>query len=189
MRRVRYQVACSLDGYIAGPNGEYDWIVADPEIDFGALMAQFDTLLMGRRTFELAGSAGVGMGGMQSVVFSRTLRPEDHPGVRIVSDRAEEVIAELKSRPGKDIWLFGGGDLFRSLLAVGCVDSVEPAVIPILLGGGIPLFPAPAERCSLRLTGQRTYPSGIVLLEYAVGGRGAEGSATASEPPLPPEVH
>jgi dihydrofolate reductase len=167
MRRVRYQVACSLDGYIAGPNGEADWIVSDPDIDFGEIFRQFDALVMGRRTYEALAGGG-GFPGMEVVVASRTLRPEDHPGVEIVADGLEERLRALRAAPGKDIWLFGGGDLFRSLLALGCVDTVEPAVIPVLLGGGIPLLPPPAERSALALTGQKVYGSGIVLLEYAV---------------------
>lgn len=171
MRRVRYQVACSLDGYIAGPNGEYDWIVMDPEIDFDALLAEFDTLLMGRKTFEATPG---GFPGMKVFVFSRSLRQEDHPGVTIVSDRVRETLDDLRSQPGRDIWLFGGGELFRSLLELGCVDTVEPAVIPVVLGGGRPLLPAPAARRALSLTGQRLYEgSGIVRLEYDVVRPGA----------------
>jgi len=169
MRRIRYQVASSLDGYIAGPEGDYDWIVSDPAIDFKALFAQFDTLLMGRRTYEGLGSGGSGMfSGMQIYVFSRTMGPKAPKGVTLVRDNAAQVLDELKARPGKDIWLFGGGELFRSLLDLGYVDSVEPAVIPILLGGGVPMLPSPAIRKRLSLTGHRIYPSGIALLEYAV---------------------
>jgi dihydrofolate reductase len=170
MRRVRYQVAASLDGYIAGPNDEYDWIVMDPDIDFAGLFAQFDTFLMGRRTFEVMARQGGGMtAGARTYVFSRTLRQEDHPEVTVVADKPEETVAALRAESGKDIWLFGGGSLFRSLLEAGLVDSVEVAVVPVLVGGGVPLLPAPAPRRSLRLTGHRVYPkSGIVLLEYAV---------------------
>jgi len=170
MRRIRYRVAASLDGYIAGPNGEYDWIPMDPEIDFAGMMAQFDTYLMGRRTYEVAGAGGgPGTGEMEVWVFSRTLRPEDHPGVTIVADDVEERLRELRSRPGKDIWLFGGGALFRSLLELGQVDTVEVAVMPVLLGGGIPLLPTPAVRRTLLLTGHRVYgKTGTVLLEYSV---------------------
>src|SRR5688572_31434946 len=102
MRRIRYQVACSLDGYIAGPNGEYDWIVADPEIDFKALFAQFDTLLMGCRTFEGLGEGAGMFGRMKIVVFSRTMRPEAHKNVTVVRDNPAEVLDDLKSKPGKD---------------------------------------------------------------------------------------
>ena len=165
-RRVRYQVACSLDGYIAGPDGEYDWIVMDPDIDFEALFNEFDTLLMGRRTFETAGAT---FPGMKVVVFSRTLRQADHPDVTVVSDNIKGAVDALRAQPGKDIWLYGGGELFQTLLALDCVDTVEPAVIPILLGGGRPLLPAPSVRRSLTFTGQRVYEkSGIVLLKYDV---------------------
>jgi dihydrofolate reductase len=168
-RRVRYQVAMSLDGYIAGPNGEADWIVMDPEIDFGALFAQFDTFLMGRKTFETMAGGSMGGKGTKTIVFSRTLRQQDHPKVRIVSESIEEAVAALKAEPGKDIWLFGGGSLFRSFLEAGLVDSVEVAVVPVLLGGGIPLLPVPARQTKLSLTRQRIYQqSGIALLEYAV---------------------
>jgi dihydrofolate reductase len=169
MRRLRYQVACSLDGYIADADGGHDWIVADPDIDFGTLAAQFDTLLMGRRTWEVTG--GGGMPGMEVVVCSRTLRAADHPRVQIFGDGVEDAVRALKSKPGRDIWLYGGGVLFRSLLDARLVDTVEPAVIPILLGGGVPLLPAPPLRQRLVLKRHRLYEkSGIVLLEYDVVG-------------------
>jgi dihydrofolate reductase len=160
----------SLDGYIAGPNGEYDWIIMDPAIDFGAMFAQFDTLLMGRRTYELTRSqgGGGGMPGMRVVVFSRTLQPADCPDVTLVSDDAAARVADLKRQEGKDIWLFGGGDLFRSLLAAGQVDAVELAVIPVLLGAGIPMLPTPCPRASLRLASSKALGSGILLLNYDV---------------------
>ena len=167
MRRIRYSVAASLDGYIAGPGGEYDWIVQDPEIDFGALFAQFDTFLMGRRTFE--GMIGGPKLNGKVIVFSSTLRQEDHPEVTIVAGNERETVEALRQEPGKDIWLFGGGELFRNLLALGLVDMVEVAVIPILLGGGIPLLPPPAPQTKLRLAGRRVYEgSGIVSLQYEV---------------------
>src|SRR5438093_6865701 len=133
MRRICYAVAMSLDGYVAGPNGEADWIIMDPEIDFGELMSRFDAVLMGRRTFEAALTMGGGpaMPGVTSVVISRTLRPKDYPGVTIVADKIEETVARLRAAPGKDIWLFGGGILFRSLLDARLVDTVEVGVIPV----------------------------------------------------------
>lgn len=170
MRRVRYSVAMSLDGYIAGPKGESDWIVMDPDLDFNALFAAFDTILMGRKTYEATRQPGSesGMPGIQSYVFSRTLRPADCPGV-ILSEDPKETINELKSKGGKDIWLFGGGSLFRSLLELGLVDSVEVAIMPVLLGDGVPLLPPPAKVARLKLTDQRVYgKTGTVILEYAV---------------------
>jgi dihydrofolate reductase len=116
MRRIRYQVACSLDGFIAGPGGDCDWITHDPDVD-----------------------------------WIRALRDEE----------------------GLDIWLYGGGELFSALLGMDLVDSVEPAIIPILLGGGVPFLPSPSVRRGLTLTGHRIYGSGIVLLEYSVTASGA----------------
>jgi dihydrofolate reductase len=158
----------SLDGFIAGPKGEFDWIIMDPTIDFAALFKQFDTALMGRRTFEIVREGGAGpMAGMQTIVFSRTLRPGDHPGVTIASDVAETVAA-LKAQAGKDIWLFGGGELFRSLLDAHLVDRIEVAVIPILLSQGVPLLPAGVRSPSLRLIESKALPTGIVSLTYAL---------------------
>jgi len=169
MRRVRYAVAASLDGYIAGPKGEADWIIMNPEIDFRALFEQFDTFLLGRRTFEMMARAGRGeTPGMKTFVFSRTLRQQDYPGVTVVAEKSEETVAALRAEPGKDIWLFGGGSLFRSLLNAGLVDTVEVAIIPVLLGGGIPLLAPPARQTNLKLTGHKIYKTGITSLEYVV---------------------
>jgi dihydrofolate reductase len=167
MRRVRFSVAMSVDGFIAGPNGESDWIVMDPDIDFNSLMGSFDTVLLGRKTYEATrGYGGSGMPGMQTYVFSRTLRQENCPEVT-VSDNPEQTLSAIKATSGKDIWLFGGGDLFRSLLDLGLVDCIEIAMIPVLLGGGLPLLPQPSERTQLRLTNHRIYPkTGTALLEY-----------------------
>ena len=168
MRRVRFSVAMSLDGYIAGPNGEIDWIVVDPDIDFGALMNAFDTILMGRKTYEVTRqqSGGGVMPGMQVYVFSRTLRQADCPGV-VVSNDPVKTLSALKSKPGKDIWLFGGGSLFGSLLELGLVDAVEVAVIPVLLGGGVPLLRPSGGTAKLRLVKHRIYEkTGTVSLEY-----------------------
>ena len=97
IRRLRYQVAASLDGFIAGPKGEYDWIVMDPAIDFAALFNEFDTAIMGRKTYEgMTAQGGHGeMPGLEVVVFSRTLPPATHPGVRIVN---EEGVARLNEK-------------------------------------------------------------------------------------------
>ncbi len=130
-RLLRYNVAMSLDGFIAGPKGEYDWIVPDPTIDFAALLRQFDTAVVGRHSYEamLAEGQTPSNMGMKVIVASTTLRPEDHPAVTIINSGVTETIAKLKAQQGKDIWLYGGGMLFRSLLDDGLVDLVELAVV------------------------------------------------------------
>ena len=167
MRKVRYSVAASLDGFIAGPKGEHDWIIMDPGIDFRSFFATIDTVLIGRRTYEAtkAGRGSGGMAGMKSIVYSRTLQPEKHRGVTIHADAAGSV-AELKGQQGKDIWLFGGGGLFRSLLDAGLVDSVELGVMPVLLGAGVPLLPGPYSAFGLKLISSKALKSGTLMLTY-----------------------
>lgn len=168
-RRVRYSVAVSLDGFIAGPNGEFDWITMEPTLDFEAYFKQFDTFLLGRRTFEVTRQGGGGgvTAGTQTIVFSRTLRQSDWPKV-LITREVKQTISALKKKPGKDIWLFGGGELFRSVLDAGLIDTVEVAVMPILLSQGIPLLAAGARSPALQLTETKALPSGTVLLSYRV---------------------
>jgi dihydrofolate reductase len=169
MRRIRYSVAMSLDGYIAGPKGEADWIVMDPEIDFAALMNQFDTVLVGRKTFQTMVNAGPStIPGMKIFIFSRTLQQSDYPEGTIVAEKTEDIVAKLKKSPGKDIWLFGGGSLFRSLADAGLVDTIEVVVEPVILGAGIPLAPG-AHQSKLKLSSHKVYKTGIVSLTYAIG--------------------
>ncbi len=125
--------------------------------------------------FGIAESVAIDLGGsgtmegLDVVVFSRTLQPADYPDVTIVGRDPAESVRSLKARPGKDIWLFGGGELFRTLLEAGLVDTVEAAVVPVLLGKGVPMLPSCDLRTTLTLTRHHLYAkSGIVLLEYAV---------------------
>jgi dihydrofolate reductase len=170
MRKIRYAVAMSLDGYIAGPKGEADWIVMDPEVNFGELWAQFDTVLMGRRTYEAA-VARLGKGtiqAMKTVVVSRTMRHSDHPDITIIPEVTRDGMQKLRDQSGKDIWLCGGGELFRVLLEMRQVETVEVSVMPVLLSTGVALLPAPAKQAKLKLSGHKIYRSGIVSLIYEV---------------------
>jgi len=167
--RLVYQVATSLDGFIADENGGYDWIVMDPDIDFGALFARFDALVMGRGTYEATGSSGPGFGKKDVYVVSTTLDPKQHKKVTVISQDVATKIADLKQQSGKDIWLFGGGKLFRSLLEAGLVERVELAIIPVLLGSGVPVLPGLDRVASLKLDEVKKYPkSGTMMLCYDV---------------------
>jgi dihydrofolate reductase len=169
MRQLRYSVAASLDGYIAGPQGEFDWIPMDPDIDFAALYASFSGLVMGRRSYEVfVATGGAPDLELPTWVCSRTLPEGRREGVTFVRDAAAQVRA-LKEEEGKPLWLWGGGELFRELARAGLVDGVDVAILPIVLGGGIPLVPAPAPRLALELKKQRVYPkTGTLFLEYDV---------------------
>ena len=140
----------------------------DPDIDFAATAGRFDTYLIGRKTYEAMrrmGSDGASAGGIENIVFSRTLKPAEHPAITLKTDAVREV-ADLRRRAGKDIALFGGGELFRSLLDAGLVDGIEVALVPVLLGGGIPLLASPAVRARLSLRRHRVYEkTGTVSLE------------------------
>jgi dihydrofolate reductase len=168
VRKIQYGVAVSLDGFIAGPNGESDWIEIDPEIDFSAIQSQFDTLLMGRRTYEAAvrrlGRAA--FTGKATFVFSRQLAPKDHPGVTIISELTRQWLQALKRQEGKDIWLMGGGELFRKLLDFGEVDSMNITTVPVMLGAGTPLMSPPYAPTKLALTTHRVYKSGNISMTY-----------------------
>lgn len=170
MRRVWYCVAMSLDGFIGGPKGEYDWIPAEPEIDWNAFMVRFDTVLMGRRSYEasLAMPGGGMMPGLRTYVITRTLKQEDHPNVTIISGDVAAALVAIRQTSGKEIWLFGGGNLFQSLLQLGEVDKIEVGLVPKLLGRGIPFLPGLDQITRLELAETHRYPSGIMMLTYDV---------------------
>ena len=171
MRPIRYNVAASLDGYIADAQGAFDWIPDDPTVDFATLFARVDTYLLGRRTYDTVRATATSPfnPGARVYVFSRTLTPGTEQGVTVVRDDPVALARSLRHEDGAgEIWLFGGGELFATLLAAGQVDQVEITVVPVLLGGGVSLVAHLPERSKLSLIHTQTYPSGMVALHYKV---------------------
>ena len=176
MRRLRYSVAATLDGFIADPNGGYDWIVMDDAIDFASIFDQFDTFVMGRKTWDVSatadpasiGETGDMFSGKEVIVFSRTLKTA-RPGVTVVTTDPVETVRALKQKPGKDIWLFGGGSMFRTLADADLVDTVEVGLMPVLLSQGVPLITAGRRITGMKLERCESLPkSGVVMLSYTI---------------------
>ncbi|HEY7896752.1 MAG TPA: dihydrofolate reductase family protein [Gemmatimonadaceae bacterium] len=175
MRRLRYSVAMSLDGYIADAHDAFDWILSDETVDFAGLFARVDTIILGRRSYDVVRAHGAPWKpGTRVFVVSRTLAPESRDGVTIVSSDPAAVASSLRRESGDgEIWLFGGGQLFAALLAGNQVDVVEVTIVPVLLGGGVPMLAHTPDRTPLALTHTHVYPSGMVALYYAVPGAAA----------------
>ena len=183
MRTVTYGGAVSLDGFLAGVDGAIDWLHFSKDVQqaMSDYWKDVDTILMGRKTYEVAAAQGradgkkpkkakprTGKEAMRSYVFSRTLQAIDDPGVELVASDAVEFVRALKRRPGKGICLMGGGELATSLLAAGLVDQIGLNIHPILLGSGIPTFRDPGHRVKLTLTECRPIEGGCVLAYYRV---------------------
>lgn len=170
MRQLRYSVAASLDGYIAGPKGEFDWIVIDPEIDFAAMYAGFSGLVMGRKSYEVFLATGGAPGPALPVhVYSRTLPEGPRDGVTIVRDAVPHVRSLKQSGSDKPLWLWGGGEFCREMAKAGLVDGIDVAIIPVVLGGGLPIMATPGPQLSLKLKSHRLYAkTGTMFMEYDV---------------------
>jgi dihydrofolate reductase len=167
-RRVRLFIASSLDGYIAGRDDDISWLFRDGDYGYAAFFAGIDTVLTGRRTYETALSFPEWpYADRKVVVFTRgnDLRIAS-PNTAATARAPADVLAELRSRSGKDLWLVGGGQLVRAFLDAGLIDDFIVSIHPILLGDGIPLVAPGAARTSLALVSERHFPSGLVQLTY-----------------------
>ena len=168
MRKIVAGFAVSLDGYIEGPNGEYDWILIDKEVDFAELNKRYDTYLYGRRTYEAARAMGQPPSKKDThYVFSTTLAEVDK-GFTLVRGNVKEEVLSIKAQPGKDIALFGGAGLLATLLNLGLVDEISISIIPVLLGRGKPMVEQLDQKGWLTLVGTKTYSNGTVQLTYTV---------------------
>jgi len=171
MRKVILSVAVSLDGFIEGPNGEYDWCFADKDFSLKEFFKRFDTIFVGRKTYEMSSEMEGGPPGFpkyKEYIFSTSLAKVKKGATLIKGDTKTEV-EKIKKEEGKDIWLFGGAGLTTSLMNLGLIDELSLAVYPILLAGGKPLFNNIKDRVQLTLVDAKNYPTGLVSLTYRVG--------------------
>ena len=169
MRKIILGLAVSLDGFIEGPNGEYDWCFTDQDYGMTGFYKRIDSLFIGRRSYELLLTLGddamPGFPKLKEYVFSTTLK-EVRPGALLIQGKTKEIVEKIKQEPGKDIWLFGGASLTNSFLNLNLIDEMSLAVHPIILGSGKPLFSDIKNRIPLNLIDTKTYSSGLVSVSY-----------------------
>lgn len=181
MRKIRYNCAISVDGFVAEKDGGFDCFTMEgPHVtDFVAGFANYDVALMGRRTYEVGLKSGVTnpYPTMKTYVFSRTMKESPDPAVTIVSTGVTELVRSLKKQEGKYIWLVGAGDFATALFAEDLVDEVLIKVNPLLLGEGIPIVASLKQATRLELLDSKVYDNGVVLLSYRVKPRTASGAS------------
>lgn len=175
MRKLILGLAITLDGYIEGPNGEYDWCFTDQDYGLNTFFGRIDAMFIGRKSYEIAeqyaqqnqGETIPGMPMLTEYVFSSTLKAVKENAVLLSTNTLEQA-RKLKELPGKDIWLYGGAALTQSFMKAGLVDELWLSVHPILLGGGKLLFQEQEHRTQLTLLESKTYETGLVSLRYAI---------------------
>jgi dihydrofolate reductase len=173
MRKLILGLAITLDGYIEGPNGEYDWCFTDQDYGLNEFFTRVDSIFIGRKSYEMMqkyskdGDGMPGMSAMTEYVFSKTLTAVKK-GALLLSENSINEARNIKEQSGKDIWLFGGASLAHEFLKEGLVDELWLSVHPILLGSGKPLFRENESRTTLRLLECKTYESGLVSLRYSI---------------------
>jgi len=179
-RKIIVYIATSADGYIARPDGDVEWLNRRPQnVDYGmgTFRRTIDTILLGRKTYDWAleycKKNGIKTDSVfdkktPHYVFSRKPPKRAAPGVEFVSESVKTFAQRLRGKPGKHIWMMGGGELIASFLDAGEIDEFDIHVIPNFIGEGIPLV-APRHRdVPLRLRSSRKYPDGVVRLRYDV---------------------
>lgn len=177
MRKVILDLAVTLDGFIEGPNGEIDWCIVDGEMNFDEFLSDIDTIFYGRISCDLWGkyqpeegaseaekNLWKGVHSKEKYVFSRNAQQDDK--VTFINSDIAEMVKEIKSREGENIWLYGGGSLITTFINLGLVDIFRLAVHPVILGAGKPLFSDIDQRVNLILDNIRASKSGVTLLHY-----------------------
>ncbi|MEV7321737.1 dihydrofolate reductase family protein [Streptomyces sp. NPDC093970] len=196
MRKVTYSMGVSLDGYIVGPDGGFDWTEPDPEVFRYWIdeIREVGVHLLGRRLYETMlywetadQDSSLGEADREwtalwkplpKVVFSTTLT-EVRGNARLASGTPAQEIARLRAEPGTGEIAIGGAALAVEAAASGLIDEYRTIVHPVLVGGGVPYFPRQERRVDLELVETRTFASGVVLLRHRVTRRPAGTSAPA----------
>lgn len=163
-------LAVSLDGFIEGPNGEYDWCFTDQDYGLSAFIKQIDSIFMGRKTWDLARSMGQESPwkGITTYVYSNTVKSVDEKATRFISGDVVAETRKIKELPGKDIWLFGGAELITTFMNERLVDELWLSVHPVLLGGGKTLFQKLNGRMTLKLNAVNAFGTGLVSFTYSL---------------------
>ncbi|MGO4548010.1 dihydrofolate reductase family protein [Paenibacillus sp. 2TAB23] len=182
-RKIILDLAVTLDGFIEGKNGEVDWCIMDAELAFNQFLNQIDTILYGRKSYELWGQFTPEIAhtdaekefwelvhSKEKYVFSRLQMGTDNKAI-FINDRILEKVNELKNKSGKDIWLYGGASLITTFIHLGLIDEFRLSVHPVVLGEGKPLFVDITQRLNLKMVQTRTFSSGVVQLIYHWDGK------------------
>ena len=167
MRKVVLGLAVSLDGFIEGPNGEYDWCFTDQDYGLTDFFKSINSIFMGRKSYDVANTTAETnpWKGMTTYLFTNTIDKAPSNDVKLV--RSMDEVAGILRQPGKDIWLFGGAELTTVFINAGLIDELWLSIHPILLGSGKPLFQNINGRKQLKLVESKTYDSGLVSLKYS----------------------
>ena len=180
-RNVIVHLAASADGFIARPDGDLEWLTSRPAPEgfygLNRFTKSIDTKVLGRKTYEASVRLGAKFDTKRrTIVFSRKGRPADAPaGVEFVSGDIGAFVSHLRSQPGKDIWLMGGGDLIASFLDEHAIDEFVVSVVPVLIGDGIPLIARRHRHVPLELQSSERFDDGVVQLHYRVRSEGPTG--------------
>ena len=174
-RRIIVYIATSADGYIARPNGDVGWLDRPrPKGNYGMgeFLKTIDTILWGRKTYGKGiemGMRAAGFGkGIKNYVFSHRPQQSVEPGVKFINESIKTFAQRLRSQPGKNVWMMGGGGIIASFLDESEIDEVIIHVVPIFIGEGIPLIEPRHRSVQLKLLSSRSYPDGVVRLHYLI---------------------
>jgi dihydrofolate reductase len=169
MRKIILGLGISLDGYVARPDGAVDFLFMPKDYSMAEFFASIDAAVMGRKTYDASlkmGGGGFGGSKIEYYVFSQSLPPGKRDGLIFVNQTSAAFVEEMRKRPGKHIWLMGGGELARDFLKADLVDELYLGIVPVLLGDGIPLFPSGFPQRDFSLIENKTFSQGLIALKY-----------------------